>query len=299
MSLSRRSWLQSAPLAAAGVALTSATSPADTQLSSPATPAFQLGLVTYNVGAKWDLPTLLKVSKATGLAAIECRTTHQHKVEPTLTAEERKRVKDQFAASGVVFWGCGSTCEFHSPNPAVVEKQIEDCKAFIQLVADLGGKGVKVRPNGLPKEVSEAKTLEQIGKALIVCGKAAADAGVEIFVEVHGPGTASPPRMKTIMEHCNHPAVGVCWNSNPTDIVDGSIAQSFAMLKPWLKSCHINDLYNDLAGKYPYRELFRLLREAKYDRYTLIEVGRTPVDVASGEEMLRYYKALWTELAKG
>jgi hypothetical protein len=70
------------------------------------------------------------------------------------------------------------------------------------------------------------------------------------------------------------------------------------MLKPWLKSCHINDLYKEHTGAYPYRELFRLMREANYDRYTLIEVGKTPPDVATGEEFLRYYKALWTELAK-
>ena len=36
--------------------------------------------------------------------------------------EERDRVKKQFADSGVVFWGCGSTCEFHSPDPAAVKE---------------------------------------------------------------------------------------------------------------------------------------------------------------------------------
>ena len=71
------------------------------------------------------------------------------------------------------------------------------------------------------------------------------------------------------------------------------------MLKGWLKSCHINEIYKDSTGVYPYRELFRLLREINYDRYTLVEIGRTPVDAASGEDMLRYYKALWTELTRG
>jgi sugar phosphate isomerase/epimerase len=190
-------------------------------------------------------------------------------------------------------------CEFHSTNPAEVAKQIESCKEFTQLVADLGGKGVKVRPNALPKDVPVERTLEQIGKSLIECGKAAANNGIEIWVEVHGPGTQNPPHMKTMMEHCGHPNVGICWNSNKTDIVNGSVAESFAMLKPWLKSCHINDLANDLSGAYPYRELFRLLREAGYNRYTLIELGYTPPDVGSGEQILRLYKALWTELARG
>src|SRR4051812_43643884 len=98
---------------------------------------FKLGLVTYNVAKDWDLPTILKVCKEVGIAAVECRTTHKHGVEPSLTAEQRKEVKKQFADSGVVFWGCGSTCEFHSPDSAVVKKNIEDCKRFCELVKDI------------------------------------------------------------------------------------------------------------------------------------------------------------------
>lgn len=257
---------------------------------------FRLGLVTYNTAANWDLPTLLKVCKAVGIAPIELRTTHKHGVEPSLSKEQRKEVKQRFADAGVEVWGSGSVCEFHSPDPAVVQKNIATCREFCELVADIGGKGVKVRPNGLPKDVPVDKTLEQIGKALIECGKAAADHGVEIWVEVHGAGTSLPENCKKIMEHCGHPKVGLTWNSNATDLKDGSVAESFKMLAPWIRSCHINDLYNDGLGKYPYRELFRLLRAQGYDRATLIEVGRTPADVASGEEFLRYYKALWTEL---
>jgi hypothetical protein len=181
----------------------------------------------------------------------------------------------------------------------VVEKNIETCKQFVQLVADIGGKGVKVRPNALPKEVPVEKTLEQIGKALIPCGKAAADAGVEIWVEVHGRGTAHPPHMRAMMEHCGLANVGVTWNSNKEDIQNGSVADFFKLLQPWIRSCHINDLYKDASGEYPYRELFRLFGASGYNRVTLCEVGRTFPDVDQGTEFLRYYRALWNELVRG
>ena len=260
---------------------------------------FKLGLVTYNVPKDWDLPTILKVCKEVGIAAVECRTTHKHGVEPTLTAEQRKAVRKQFADSGVVFWGCGSVCEFHSPDPAVVRKNVEDCKRFAELVKDLGGKGVKVRPNGVPKGADEQKTFEQIGQALRECGRAAEAEGVEIWVEVHGAITQIPKNMKTIMDACGHKAVGACWNSNPPDVENGSVAKSFALLKPYLKSCHINELGNDATGKYPYRELFKLLREAGYDRYTLIEIGKAYPDVAEGTAYLRRYRADWEKLVTG
>jgi sugar phosphate isomerase/epimerase len=289
-AIDRRCFLQAGALGVAGFA-----APAE-----PATeddkPKFRLGLVTYNLAANWTLPDLLKACQATGVSPVEFRTTHKHGVEPSRSKDERKEVKKRCADAGVEIWGCGTTCEFHSPDAAVVKKNIEICKEFVGLVADLGGKGVKVRPNGLPDKDRVEATLEQIGKALRECGKAADDAGLEIWLEVHGAGTSHPPHVKTIMETCGHSRVGLTWNSNPTDVKDGSVAEYFKLLWPWVRSCHINELYKDATSAYPYRELFQLFRANGYDRATLCEVGRTPPDLETGIEILRYYKALWGEL---
>lgn len=285
---SRRDFLATSSVLA-GAAVASAGPPAPDK----GAPRFRLGIVTYNIAASWDVPTILRICRAVGIAAVELRTTHKHGVEPSLTAAQRKEVRAQFQDAGVEIWGAGTTCEFHSTDKAVVQRNIATCRDFVQLVADLGGKGVKVRPNGLPAGVPAERTLEQIGRSLIPCGEAAAAAGVEIWVEVHGAGTQEPPNMRTIMEHCKHRSVGITWNSNPTDVVKGSVAASFKMLQPWIKSVHINELHTG----YPYRELFRLLREMNYDRYTLAEIPGTP-DTPSGERLMRYYKMLWSELCR-
>lgn len=299
--LTRRGVLQGFGAAGAGAVLGGAAeadaAPADVAPAGPADrPKFKLGLISYMVASTWDVPTLIDVCRKSGVAGVELRTTHAHGVEPSLSAEQRAAVRKRFEDSGVVLWGLGSVCEFHSPDKAVVEQNIETCKQFVQLARDVGAKGVKVRPNGLPDGVPVEKAVEQIGKALLPCGQAAADAGVEVWVEVHGKGTAQPAVMKQIMEHCGHKSVGVTWNSNPEDVTNGSVAQSFAMLKPWLLSCHVNNLWRDATGAYPYRELFRLLREAGYDRYTLCEDGVAFPDPPAGEHFLRYYNGLWSEL---
>jgi sugar phosphate isomerase/epimerase len=296
-NLPRRDFLKSAGLVVASSSgFVTARSPSwAAEVSKPR--RYQLGLVTYNLAKDWDLPTVLQVCQRVGLAAVELRTTHRHGVEPDLSAEARRDVKRRLADSGVVFWGCGSVCEFHAPDTRKVRDNIDTCIRFARLVADLGGRGVKVRPNDLPAGIPPERTIEQIGKALRECGRHAADLGIEIWVEVHGRGTALPHNMKAIMEQCSHPQVGITWNSNSTDLIRGAITESFAMLRPWLRSVHINDLTNEHRGTYPYRELFRLLREADYDRFTLIEVGKTFPDVGSTEEFLRYYKALWHELS--
>lgn len=252
---------------------------------------FSLGIVTYNIAAEWDLDTILKVLPKTNVRHVEFRTTHKHGVEPTLSKQQRQDVKKRCADAGITIWGLGSVCEFHSPDANVVKEHIESCKRFLELAHDLDARGVKIRPNGLRKDISEEQTLEQIGKALIPCGKAAGDLGREVWVEVHGSETAKPPRMKAIMDHCGHSSVGICWNSNRDDLVDGSIQTSFDLLAPWIKSCHINTLYSD----YPYRELFRNLKSIGYDRVTLIEIGEK-LDPQNGELLLKYYHRLWHEL---
>src|SRR3954468_21434295 len=111
--LTRRSFLQTTgALATGGLAANPGKAVA---ADEPAPPLkFRLGIVTYNIAAQWDLATVLKVCKAVGLSPVELRTTHKHGVEPTLTKDQRKDVKKQFADAGVEIWGSGSVCEFHS-----------------------------------------------------------------------------------------------------------------------------------------------------------------------------------------
>jgi sugar phosphate isomerase/epimerase len=289
MRLSRRKFVQSS-LATAGLFA------ADTTAQPKKNPAlggggFKLGIVTYNIAKDWDIATIIKHCEATDYEAVELRTTHKHGVEPTLSKAERAAVKQRFAASKVRLLSLGSVCEFHSPEPTVVRQNIDECKRFVELAHDIGALGVKVRPNGIPKTVSEEKTLEQIGKSLRECGELAQNSGVEIWVEVHGAESQEPRRMRRMMELANHPHVGICWNSNPPDVENGSVKKSFDLLKPWLRNAHINELWKT---EYPWRELFRLMKQAQYNRYCLIEIADNPDPL----RLMRYYRALWLELCR-
>ena len=252
----------------------------------------KLGLVTYMWGAAWDLPMLIKNCEATGFGGVELRSTHKHGVEPSLSKAERVDVRKRFEDSKVECVGLGSACEYHSPDPAVVKKNIELTKAFVLLSHDIGASGVKVRPNALNKNEDRETTIARMGMALRECGEFAADHGQELRVEVHGPGTQDPAVMKEILEIADHPRVRACWNSNPGDVMNGSIAHSFELLRPYLGYVtHIHDLRDE---KYPYRELFGLLRKANYQGWCLSE---SPA-VADPVRVMHDYRALWDELTR-
>lgn len=247
-----------------------------------------LGCVTYNVLKDWDLETIIKNLEAAGFEAVELRTGHKHGVEPSLSPEARERVKLRFQKSKIRLLSYGTTCEFQSSDAAERKKQIEIGKQFVDLAHDTGAWGVKVRPNGLPNGVPTETTIQNIAASLRELGQYGQGKGAEIWLEVHGRETQNPPIAAAIMKATKHENVGLCWNSNPTDVVNGSVKPSFDLLKPWIKSAHINEL----SSNYPWRELFTLMRQANYDRYTLCEAAESK----EPERFLRYYRALWTEL---
>lgn len=252
----------------------------------------KLGLVTYMWGADWDLPTIIKNCAATGFEGVELRTTHKHGVEVSLDKQQRADVRKRFDDSPVKFVGPGSACEYHSADHGVVQQNIDLTKKFVELSHDIGGSGVKVRPNGFVKGEDRAKTIARMGAALRECGKFADDYNQEIRLEVHGRGTADPAVMKAILEAADHPRVLACWNCNPGDVVGGSIAHNFGLLQDKLgHTMHIHDLYDK---RYPYRELLTKLQQQKYDGYMLSESPPTTDTV----RVMHYYRALFDELVK-
>ncbi len=271
LPLTRRSFLgTSAALAVAPAMARALPGPCP----APKAPNFRFGLVTYQWGRDWDLDTLLANCEATGVFGVELRTEHAHGVEPSLDAKQRAAVKARFAASPVTCLGYGSNEQFHEADPALVAQAIRNTKALVDLSRDIGGSGVKVKPNGFPRDVPRERTIEQIGAALRECGVYAAEQDQQIRVEVHGAGTQELPVMHAIMAACDHPAVKVCWNSNPQDLDGEGLAHNFELVRPWLgDTVHVRELDR---GEYPYRELFDLLAHADYSGWICLEARTEP-----------------------
>jgi sugar phosphate isomerase/epimerase len=261
------------------------------QDSAPQSP-IKLGLVTYNWGKSWDLPTVIKNCAQTGFAGVELRSTHKHGVEITLNAAQRSDVARRFADSPVELVGLGSACEYHAADKRILRKNIEETKAFVVLCHDIGGTGVKVRPNGLPAGVPVEKTLRQIGESLNEVGQFAAGYGVDIRLEVHGNGTSAIPHIKSIMDVAQRDNVVVCWNCNRSDLDGEGLAHNYGLLKDRVGTIHIHDLTGDA---YPWKDLFRLLKQHQFGGWTLLEEGRVPDDILAA---MKANRQAWLDLVR-
>jgi sugar phosphate isomerase/epimerase len=257
----------------------------------PPKPKMQLGLVTYQWGKDWDLPTLISNCEKSGLLGIELRTEHAHAVEAGLSASERAEVKKRFADSPVTCLGYGSNFDYHHADQALVRKNIEGTKTYIQLCKDIGATGIKVKPNGFPEGVSKEKTIAQIAASLNEVGKYASDMGQLVRVEVHGRGTQEIPNMKAIFEQVTEKSVKMCWNSNEEDLLPPGLEVNFNSVKKWFgDTVHIRELN---VGDYPYQQLMNLFVGMKYKGWILLEARTEPTDrVAAMKEQLEVFNSM-------
>lgn len=238
----------------------------------------RFGLVTYQWGKDWDLPTLIANCSKAGALGVELRTTHKHGVEPTLTDAERLDVRKRFADSDVKCLGIGSNERYDSPDAATLAKSIEATKAFIVLSHDIGGSGVKVKPDSFHKDVPREKTIEQIGKALNKVAEFATGFGQQIRLEVHGQ-CCQLPTIKKIMDVADNTNVAVCWNSNPQDLEDPGLEHNFNLVKDRFgDTVHIHRLE---SKTYPHQQLLDLYVKMDYSGWWLLEEGEVPKDPAA------------------
>jgi sugar phosphate isomerase/epimerase len=255
------------------------------------------GLVTYMWGADWDLPTLIKNCEKSGVRGVELRTTHAHGVEPSLNEQQRMDVRRRFSDSKVTMVGIGSNERFDSPDAAELKKSIEATKEFIRLSHDVGGTGVKVKPDSFHKEVPREKTIEQIGKALNELGEYGEGFGQQIRLEVHGQ-CAELPTIKAIFDIATHSNVAICWNSNPQDLQGEGLEHNFKLVnKRFGETCHIHELDD---AKYPYEQLFKLLVQSGYSGWLLLEASSKPSDrVVALIEQAKLFESLVAKAKKG
>jgi sugar phosphate isomerase/epimerase len=251
----------------------------------------QLGLVTYLWAKDWDIPTIIKNCTEANILGVELRVEHAHGVTLDMSQSEREDVRKQFADSLVEIVGMGTNQQYDYPDQERLRESIETTKKWLQLSKDIGGTGVKVKPNQFHEGVSHDKTLEQIGKSLDELGRYALDMGQLIRLEVHGRGTQQLPNIKKIMDHVTNKGARVCWNCNDQDLDGQGIEYNFNLVKEYFgDTVHIRELN---VGDYPYQKLMDMFVAMNYKGWILLECRTDPADkVAALKEQKRVFEEM-------
>lgn len=241
--------------------------------------SMKLGLVTYLWAKDWDIPTIIKNCTTAGLYGVELREQHAHGVAIELSAIQRAEVKRKFTDSQVKLIGLGTNQQYDYVDPEQLKASIERTKEWLKLSVDVGGSGVKVKPNEFHDEVPREKTIEQIGKALNELGKYALELGQQIRLEVHGNETSKLPYIKGMMDYVENDGTKVCWNSNASDLEGQGLEYNFNLVKDRFGDiAHIHELNTE---SYPYQQLINLFVKMDYKGWLLLECSSKPEDTVA------------------
>jgi sugar phosphate isomerase/epimerase len=246
----------------------------------------KIGIMTYTIAQNWSIETIIKNLSEAGYQSVELRTTHAHGVEVSLSPGQRAEVKKRFQDSPLETISLASGFEYHSPDPAILKKNIEGTKEYILLARDVAATGIRVFGNSLPDGVPVEKTMEQIGKSLAEVGEFGYKNGVEVRICIHGNKTNRVSVIKKIIDYSKSPHVYVNWNCNPEDTGEKGLEYNFNLIKDRLKGVHMHELWQ---VEYPYRQFFKLLSEAGFKGYCNAEIDSNQDPI----RLMKYYRALF------
>ena len=192
--------------------------------------AMQLGLVTYQWGADWDLPTLdQELARRPAFAASSCAPRTSTASSPRSTNRpaqgRRQAVRRQPGRAGrpghdlrVSLARRGRAEARTSKRPRPSSSSATTC----------GGSGVKVRPNGLPAGVPDRPRRSSRSAARSTrwprSAKATASRSAWRSTAAARPRFPTSARSWTSRKH---PGSKLCWNCNTEDLAGAGLAANF------------------------------------------------------------------------
>jgi sugar phosphate isomerase/epimerase len=263
----------------------------------------KLSLDTYSIGQDLSLREMLELLPACGYDGVEFRSEsgQAHGVEPEIGSAQRREIKTLLDAVGLEVSCISTSQRYESPSPSERAIVIDRVKQFVDLAADIGCPALRTFGNDFPPGVAREDVVKYVGESLRTVGEYAEDKGVTVLLEMHGQFYYWEYALKAV-QIADHPNVAINYNCDMKDMVDGSIAFTFAQVKDYVKHVHVHNMESmgkpveglfRPGGPFPYRELFGILKGMDYPYYCSMEVG---APLGGNKHVAAMYAALFRAL---
>ena len=248
----------------------------------PAAKRYPIGFSTLGC-PKWDWRTILDNASRWGYAAIELRGL-QGEMDLTKRPEfsgsgVAQSLKD-LAALGLRVSDLGASTRLHEPDAAVLRKQLDEGKRFIDLARQLKSPYVRVFGDKWVEGEAHEKTIERIAAGLRELGRHAQGSGVGVIIETHGDFTRSAT-IAEMVGKAGLPDVAVLWDTHHTYVAGKEKpAETYNSIGSFVRHVHIKDSVASGSevryvlpgqGQLPLREIVRVLAANKYRGYYGLE----------------------------
>ena len=253
----------------------------------------------------WTYDEVLSCASELGYDGLEPRmdSNHQHGIEVALDGAGRKDAKAKAADAGIELCCLATSLQFNKLEAEARQALLDDCKARVELAADLGIPGLRVFAGRPPEGVALDDALVACGENLAQAGEFAQSAGVELWLETHDSVSKAVNAAQAV-NGASHPAVGFNYDVMHPLRNGEDLDTTFAALGDNIRHTHWHDAVNDPKkvaitrfgeGELPLIEILQRLNAVGFEGYLSGEwfnqqLGETP------RESLEHYVTATREL---
>ncbi len=289
MNLSRRTWIASSATAAAAAVfmpqqsgLINTVQAADPVVRTGA-PLLKLSLAGYSFNkmmakrggrediakAEMSLEKFIDYCAAQGLGATELTGYYFPK---DITSEYLLSLRAQTHRLGISISGTAIGNDFCLPEGDARQKQLAECREWIDYAAIMGAPAIRIFAGKVPKGDTEDAAIERCAAGINECLKYAATKGVFLALENHGGITATPEQMMKIISLVDSsPWFGLNFDSGNFQTEDPYA--DLAKIAPYAVNAQIKAAIAPGGKKQPadFERIVKILKDAGYRGFVALE----------------------------
>jgi sugar phosphate isomerase/epimerase len=229
----------------------------------------------------WTIEEAASQGRAAGYEGIELRLLDGEVVGPSLSAANRRRVRDACAAEGLALICLDTSVRIAQPEREPREQQIRDGLAMLELAAELGAPLIRVFAMP-PEGVAPVDSVPGAAACLAPLAERAQELGIAVTLETHDAFCDSRI-VAQVLEQVPGPGAGALWDLLHPYRIGEPFEETLARLRRRLLHVHVKDGKPpadggsnwDLTllgqGAVPTAAILAALREAGYDGWLAVE----------------------------
>lgn len=230
----------------------------------------------------WTIEEAVRAAKGYGYAAIEWRLADGAIIEPDVSADRRRRLREVPAAHGIEVACLDSSCRVVQREPKERAATIEAGQRMLDVAADIGAPFLRVFGGEVPANTTRTSLLDSAAAVLHALADYGAERGVTVILETHDAWTNSED-VRALVQAAALPAIKVLWDTHHTYRFGEAPSQTLALLGDAIAYVHIKDSRLSTSdpgawtycllgeGDVPLREMCEALKKRGYAGYLSLE----------------------------
>jgi sugar phosphate isomerase/epimerase len=230
----------------------------------------------------WTIEEAVSAAEKYGYAAIEWRLADGAIIEPGVSAEVRRRLREVPAAHGIEVACLDSSCQAVQAEPKERAATIEAGQRMLDVAAEIGAPFLRVFGGALPANTTRASLLGSTAEVLYTLGSYGAERDVTVVLETHDAWTNSED-IQALLQAVTLPTFKVLWDTHHTYRFGAAPSQTLAQLGDAIAYAHIKDSCLNVSdpstwtycllgeGDVPLHEICETLKKGGYTGYLSLE----------------------------